>query len=236
MSHGAACRRCAAKTNIIWNRADAAWGSLRHYRAFKFPVTRPYSTLCIALMESDTHHTQGVLNRRAMHDDILGRVTVRLGALYEGIVYDTWYPLSGPANEDYTPGQGTSRTRAPQLRGPMLRVRYSIRFTSEKARMLGYLQPLPMKTPVMHELAFTSKTSAKSHRDGARFALFGPTEPLGKYNWKVVHLGSHSARPCHRTCAPFSLWRVHVFGTGADGAHSRAQGRQGPHGECDARF
>ena len=61
--------------------------SLHARQAFRFPVTRSYSSLCVTLMESDTHAHAGFI-RHLDSDDILGRVTVRLGTLVAKTEYD----------------------------------------------------------------------------------------------------------------------------------------------------
>jgi len=78
---------CAAKTNIVQNHDNPGWGAKSSYRAFRFPVTRSYSSLCVTLMESDTHAHAGFI-RHLDSDDILGRVTVRLGTLVAKTEYD----------------------------------------------------------------------------------------------------------------------------------------------------
>ena len=69
---------------------------------------------------------------------------------------------------------------------PALRLRFSVSFQSEHARMMGYLRPLPLlHAPPLHDIAFGSPR-ASSESKGVKYALFGPVEPIGKYNWKVL--------------------------------------------------
>ena len=52
-------------------------------RAFRFPVHQPYSNLYIALKDEQVGG-----------DDVdIGRVTIELGSLVSGTVYDAWFSL-----------------------------------------------------------------------------------------------------------------------------------------------
>ena len=179
---------CVATTNVVWNQGDPAWSSKASYRAFIFPVLHPHSTLCIALMESDAHETAGLI-RHFDNDDVLGRVTIRLGSLYASTVYDVWYPLGNNSSEykDYIPGNVAQVSRALEKGVPAIRLRYSIHFHSYQKRTLGYLPPFRGVTP-MHEVVFDPECvhNADALRVGAKFALFGPAEPIGEYSWEVL--------------------------------------------------
>ena len=172
----------------MWNHSSPGWGASTGYRAFVFPVVHPYSTLCVALMESDTHEEAGLM-RHLDGDDVLGRVTIRLSQLFARTQYDCWFAVTGKAEDGYKAyvpysHETTGRTADGN---PAIRLRYSVSFSSEKARMLAYLTPSsppPLGNPPLHELAFAS-SSAKSHMGGAKFALFGPAEAYGEYNWDV---------------------------------------------------
>jgi hypothetical protein len=76
-----------AQTSIVWNQASPGWHFETGYRAFRFPVLHPYSCLCLAMMESDTHEGGGLL-ANFDSDDAIGRCTVRLGTLFARTEYD----------------------------------------------------------------------------------------------------------------------------------------------------
>ena len=186
----------AATTNIVFNASSPAWGASEGYRAFRFPIVEPHATLAVALMESDTH-AGAVVSRHLETDDVLGRVTVRLGTLHARTTYDCWFPL-GARHDDhraYLPGRpydaaSTTSLSAPaaataaaggsSVKGggggaspsaPALRLRYRVTFTSERDRVLRYVRPLLVpgaSPPPSHELAFVSRTSGRSHRLGAK--------------------------------------------------------------------
>lgn len=204
---------CVAQTTVVWNRINPGWGAESSCRAFKFPVHHPYSTLCLAMMESDSH--AGFIGLRGLQrDDILGRATVRLGSLYQRTTYDCWLPLVSTDTfqnrevdgdfRSYLPGRAaakvgevvtdvlteafdvTEKYHPPRAQAPAVRVRFSVTFASEQARMFGYIAPLPVvENPPTYDVPFDDSNAA-SHYRGAKFALFGPVEPIGEYKWQVL--------------------------------------------------
>ena len=173
---------------------------LSSYRAFRWPITHPASTLCVALMESDTHAQAGLLSRLFDADDCLGRLTIRLSALEADVAYDSWFPIATPDaddDDDDDDGGGGSGgggggvqarasmsawTRSSSLEASALapgcaalRLRYSVHFTSARARFVGYLS-----APPLHEIPFEAppgaptqlRTGAETHFRAAKFACF----------------------------------------------------------------
>jgi hypothetical protein len=116
-------RHCAV-SSIIWNQSNPAWGAHADHRAFRFPVHHSYSTLCVALVESDTHERAGLLSHFFDSDDHIGRVVIRLGTLYESTVYDSWFAL------DDTQKARSAIPDTKSAAGAALRLRYSVTFTT----------------------------------------------------------------------------------------------------------
>ena len=51
---------------------------------------------------------------------------------------------------------------------------------------MGYISPTPLlANPQVFDVPFNA-LNAPSHLRGAKFALFGPVEPLGEYKWQVL--------------------------------------------------
>jgi hypothetical protein len=113
------CEGCAGRTNAIANDRSPQFVATSP-RAFKFPLTCPFSICYVALKDED----------RGAHDDI-GRVALELGGLRQRTVYDCWFPLQ----------YGQLRRHAGK-RGS-IRLRFSVNFTDERRRLLQYLQPFP---------------------------------------------------------------------------------------------
>ena len=162
---------CAAVTNIIWNHASPGWSAKSSYRAFEFPIRHPHSTLCLALMESDTHEEAGLVRHMDV-DDVIGRLTVRLGTKYANTQYDSWYPLGLQRDpKSQASRHGSVFVGSPSRYTPSVRIRYSFGFHTDRQRLLGYLEPPLRGTPV-HEIAFDSELSnelSKGLFDGAKF-------------------------------------------------------------------
>jgi hypothetical protein len=115
-------------------------------------------------------------------------------------------------NEDETKTARPSVGRA----APSIRLRFSVSFFSDRARMLGYLTSKTEDAD--HHLCFDSNSSAvaASHHKGAKFALFGPDEMLGEYKYKVTPAAlspPNPSPPCLTLPPP---------PPGADGAHGRS--------------
>ena len=110
----------AARTNTVRNDLSPCWGPDKP-RAFRFPVTCPYSAVNVAVNDED----EGLLP-----DDPLGRVILDLSQINGRTVYDAWYDLQYGFHE-----------RAKGKRGA-IRLRFSVEW-EERARLLAYPQPPP---------------------------------------------------------------------------------------------
>ena len=89
---------------------------------------------------------------------------IELGSLYNRTEYDSWYHLQLKATRLAHGERGT------------IRLRYSIHFASDRARVLGYLKP-----PVHFIVPFSSQSAARC----ARFAYLGNHRPT-RYDNKVL--------------------------------------------------
>ena len=105
----------AARTPTISNDRSPEW-SKDVPRAFKFPITCPYSVIFVAVMDGDP-----------IKDDPIGRVMIELGTLRANTVYDCVFALQ------YGPFTKHSGKRG------LVRLRYSITFKSGRSRILHYL-------------------------------------------------------------------------------------------------
>ena len=124
-----------------------------------------------AIMESDTHEQAGLI-KHLDTDDVVGRVTIRLGALFERTVYDCWYSLGRHDYKDYIPGGGGPSMPSEQS----VRLRYSVSFRSMRTRMLGYLDA-PLHGTPLHEIAFDNQTRSLSLIKGAKYGARPPHRP-----------------------------------------------------------
>jgi len=137
----------AGRTSGHSNDRNPQWG-IESPRAFRFPVSCPYSLLHIAVMDDD----RGT-------DDPVGRVVVDLGQLCQRTVYDGWWPL-----------QYGIRKRHAHKRG-LLRLRLSVAWRSDRIRLLSFFKPPPtfvvpfIKSTWMKESQF----ALRGRRDPTRF-------------------------------------------------------------------
>ena len=132
----------AARTSTIRNDRTPVWGA-EAPRAFRFPVTCPYSELNVAVNDED----EGLLP-----DDALGRVIIDLSQICARTVFDCWYDL-----------EYSMIGRAKGRRGT-IRLRYSVEWHDERLRLLEYPRP-----PPSYAVPFRSK---KAMGD-AKFAVQG---------------------------------------------------------------
>jgi len=109
----------AARSNACRRTRAPRWRAGESARAFAFPVLCPYSCVYVGLKDADDFSA----------DDDIGRAVIELGSLRPHTVYDCWLPLQ-------------KRTfRFPGRQGAV-RLRYSVVYHSERARLLQYLSPL----------------------------------------------------------------------------------------------
>lgn len=172
------CESHCAVTNIVWNRSDPAWGAHTSYRAFRFPICHAYSSICLSVVDSDTHFTAGI-SRKFKSDDLIGRVAIHVGELYANTVYDCWFPLDVEANGRLLPVYTTSKQNA--ARKPALRMRFSVVFDSDTTRVLSYLKPASAQPA--HTLAIGGQKS-NTFLEGAHHALFASHDP-NQYDFDV---------------------------------------------------
>ena len=113
-------RGYCARTCTIQNSNQPAWDARHSPRAFKLPLTCPYSIVYIALKDDDVGA-----------DDDIGRVVLELGGLRSETVFDFWFPL-----------QYGSIRRLIGKRGAV-RLRFSVSFYDERKRILEYARFSP---------------------------------------------------------------------------------------------
>jgi len=154
----------AARTCTVRNCRSPRW-PFDAPRAFRFPLRRPYGCLYIGLMDDDQ---DGTLARTGIDDDDpLGRVVVPLGRLSSNTVYDNWYFV-----------QYENSLRHAGSRGA-LRLRISVRYASERARLLAYVRPFPDMQP-----------PGQSGRGASAVVPFSAKAP-----WKNAQLAVHGKEP-----------------------------------------
>ena len=146
--------RNAGRTCTIWNHQNPKWNPLTTQRAFKFPITCSYSSIHLSVNDDD----RGI-------DDGLGRVVIELNSLRVRTVYDCWFALQYGTLKKHVSDRGT------------LRIRFSINFVNDQARLLNYLKPLPnFVVPFVDERT----------RNDSSFAYRG-RYPGYHFNWKVFN-------------------------------------------------
>jgi len=145
----------AARTNACRGTRSPRWAAGKSARAFCLPVLCSYSCVYVAIKDSDDLSA----------DDDIGRVVIELGSLYSRTVYDCWLPLQ------------LKNIKHPGRRGAV-RLRYSVTFFNDRARLLAYM--LPMQAPTFY-IPFKTRALMKQ----SRFALRGK-DPDAKYNLNVI--------------------------------------------------
>ena len=145
----------AARSGPVEYTTSPRWHPTKTARAFCFPVTTPYSCAYVSLMDEDYPDP----------DDPLGRVVLEMGTLISGTEYDAWFPVQ------------MSRLVAPKGHKGWLRLRYSVRYTSERARLLRYVTP-PTPKP------FIVPFAAHHYLRDATFAYTGK-DPPRHYTWRT---------------------------------------------------
>ena len=144
----------AGRTNAWRGTSRPRWGPTCP-RAFCFPIRSAYSKVYIGVKDAD--------DRTA--DDNVGRVVLELASLIERTVYDCWLPLT--CYNINRPGKVGE-----------IRLRYSVRFISDRRRLLRYV--VPLSAPTFY-IPFVDKEAM----DNARFVLLGKKAERG-YSSKVL--------------------------------------------------
>ena len=99
--------RVAARTVTLYNTLAPRWG-IDHARAFRLPVTCPFSELFLGVKDKDY----------ATGDDHVGRVVIDLGQVRSNTTYDAWWPLQYSALNHHVSRLGSVRVRlVPAPRG-----------------------------------------------------------------------------------------------------------------------
>ena len=142
----------AARTHQFVDERRPRWGDASA-RAFRLPIRRPYSQVCVCIKDSDTDHPEG---GSSADDEDIGRIVLNVGSLVSDTVYDGWFALEHGA--DRMPSDRGARG----ARG-YVRLRVSVSFISERARMLHYLRaPTAFEVPLVS--ASCRKSVAYAHR------------------------------------------------------------------------
>ena len=140
----------AARTSTMRNNRFPRWGR-NSPRAFRFPVTCPYSIFYVCINDEDRGS-----------DDGLGRVVVSLTSLRAHTLYDTWFPLQFGTLKYHVGRRG------------YVRLRFSLEFHSPRTRLLSYLKPHPsFVVPFYHEetdAAFAYRGRFPAHK--FKWAIF----------------------------------------------------------------
>lgn len=147
---------CAARSATDFNSRNPMWVS-SSARGFKFPVTCPFSILYIALKDED--------NAIYNYDDDIGWVAVELNDLRPSTLYDCNFPLqSGNPLKNHKGGRG------------LLRLRISVTYRSDQARLGAYLNHTPL-----YCIPFVSDEK----RSNSTFAYRGKAERR-TFRWEVL--------------------------------------------------
>ena len=157
------------------NNRFPRWGR-NSPRAFRFPVTCPYSIFYVCINDEDRGS-----------DDGLGRVVVSLTSLRAHTLYDTWFPLQFGTLKYHVGRRG------------YVRLRFSLEFHSPRTRLLSYLKPHPsFVVPFYHEetdAAFAYRGRFPAHK--FKWAIFSSVRRRPR------SLRSPPAMPC-TLCTPCS--------------------------------
>ena len=187
------------RTSVVRDSLNPRWGATDRdsFRAFKFRVVKPYSVLYVCINDFDggvkhekasaaamkANEEASALSREGSgkhvnastskrkesmfsdSDDHIGRVAISLGRLIGGSEYDCWFAL----------GYGNIDPQNAEEYGAV-RLRFSVTFKSERARMLGYLGQ-----PPTHLVPF----KRARHRRNAIFAKQGGVA-RHQYDWDVL--------------------------------------------------
>ena len=174
------------RTSIVRDSLEPRWSANDPacFRAFKFPVVKPYSVLYVSINDYDGGRrlemsgeaeqlaaqaggveVEGSKRMNVNGDDPIGRVAIQLCRLLPGHEYDCWYPLAlGDLDK-------------PDGKLGYVRLRYSVTFKSERKRILQYANGSPP--------TFFLPLYKPSYRTQAQFAKRGLLA-TDEYNWDVL--------------------------------------------------
>ena len=129
------CEGTVARSATVFDTESPRWPATSA-RAFRIPVYHPSSLIQLGLFDSD--ETLGM--RSIDLDDTLGRVTIPLSGLRSNTVYDCWHPLQVESFRHHAKKYGS------------IRLRYSVSWKSEAARVKAVLSPPPSHQIVIKKL------------------------------------------------------------------------------------
>ena len=129
------CEGTVARSATVFDTESPRWPATSA-RAFRIPVYHPSSLIQLGLFDCDE-----TLGMRSLDlDDTLGRVTIPLSGLRSNTVYDCWHPLQIESFRHHAKKYGS------------VRLRYSVRWNSEAARVKAVLSPPPSHQIVIKKL------------------------------------------------------------------------------------
>jgi C2 domain len=123
-------------TDVVPNRQNPMW-LRKARRACKFPIFHAYSSLYVGVFDHEAKRTK---------DDFAGRIEIHLSRLRPGSVYDITLPL-----------RLSTQVYSRRKRGA-IRLRFSIRWTTERDALLSYIPrrpriPLPQNTTPNYDVS-----------------------------------------------------------------------------------
>jgi hypothetical protein len=180
----------AARSSAVQDSLSPRWAAASSCRAFQLPVSHASSCLYLSLFDFDeasmfedllnmgesnlisntASKALGAIALDQIGDDPVGRVTLPLSTLVSGVQYDAWFPLAFNRLTDQPGQQG------------FVRLRYTLRITSSRARMLSYLS-----APPLHVIPFTRE----EYRQLGLFATSDVCRASEGYDYQVL-LGAQS--------------------------------------------
>lgn len=128
------CESTVARSATVFDSESPRWPATSA-RAFRIPVYHPSSLIQLGLFDCD--ETLGMKSFDL--DDSLGRVTIPLSGLRSNTIYDCWHPLQLESYRHHAKKYGS------------VRLRYSVRWNSEAARVKAVLSPPPSHQIVVNE-------------------------------------------------------------------------------------
>jgi len=175
----------AARSSAVQDSLSPRWAAASSCRAFQLPVSHASSCLYLSLFDFDeasmfedllnmgesnlisntASKALGAIALDQIGDDPVGRVTLPLSTLVSGVQYDAWFPLAFNRLTDQPGQQG------------FVRLRYTLRITSSRARMLSYLS-----APPLHVIPFTRE----EYRQLGLFATSDVCRASEGYDYQVL--------------------------------------------------
>jgi len=169
------CEAFAGRTNVIKDSISPVWLP-NMPRAFKFPVTRPFSDVYVALLDEEVGATSAIPGAHGTldSDDPLGRVVIQLRGLHPRTEYTAWFPLQRETLKRHVGRYGS------------VRIRYSVTWKDDRCVLTNYFTG--------KENAFVLPFTDFKYKYASAFAISGEM-PEDVYNYGVLkeHLAEVSA-------------------------------------------